>query len=74
VSQNEEDTELYYGAANSFESILKGDVPVPPGAVPFVRAVAHYFVEAKTASSGNAKCSERQGVRSNGLPLVGFAS
>ena len=47
VSQNSEDTELYYGKAHGFESILKGGVPVPPGAVPFVRTVAHRFVEAK---------------------------
>jgi lipid-binding SYLF domain-containing protein len=47
VSQNSEDTELYFGGPHSFESVLKGNVEVPPGAVPFVRAVAHYFVEAK---------------------------
>jgi hypothetical protein len=38
VSQNREDTELYYGKAHNFESVLKGNVPVPPGAVEFVRA------------------------------------
>jgi lipid-binding SYLF domain-containing protein len=47
VSQNKEDTELYYGAPHDFESILKGDVAVPPGSVPFVRDVARYFIEAK---------------------------
>jgi lipid-binding SYLF domain-containing protein len=47
VSQNYDDTELYFGAAHSFESILRGNVAVPPGAVPFVRTVARYFVEAK---------------------------
>jgi SH3 domain-containing YSC84-like protein 1 len=47
VSQNREDTELYYGASQHFESVLKGDVPVPEGAVAFVRTVAKYFVEAK---------------------------
>jgi lipid-binding SYLF domain-containing protein len=47
VSQNSEDTELYYGHAQSFESILKGSVAVPDGAAQFVRTVAHYFVEAK---------------------------
>jgi lipid-binding SYLF domain-containing protein len=47
VSQNSEDTELYYGRAHRFESILKGNVDVPPGAVPFVRGVAHHFIEAK---------------------------
>lgn len=47
VSQNSADTEAYYGATHDFESILKGDVAVPAGAVPFVRDVAHYFVQAK---------------------------
>jgi len=47
VSQNKEDTELYYGAPEHFETVLKGEVEVPPGAEPFVRTVAQYFVEAK---------------------------
>ena len=47
VSQNREDTELYYGQAHTFDTILKGNVAVPEGAVPFVSTVAHYFVEAK---------------------------
>lgn len=51
VTQNEEDTTLYYGQPHTFESILKGEVPVPPGAVNFVRTVAHDFVQAKKGSS-----------------------
>jgi len=47
VSQNVEDTDVYYGAPHHFESILKGDVPVPQGAVSFVRTVVHYFVAAR---------------------------
>jgi SH3 domain-containing YSC84-like protein 1 len=47
VSQNSDDTELYFGAPHHFETILKGDVAVPPGAVPFVRDVAQNFVKAK---------------------------
>lgn len=47
VSQNAEDTEVYYGQPQDFRHVLKGDVAVPPGAVEFVRTVAHYFVEAK---------------------------
>ena len=47
VTQTHEDTDLYFGAAQDFEKVLKGGVAVPPGAIPFVRAVAHYFVEAK---------------------------
>ena len=47
VSQNSEDTDVYFGAPHPFESVLRGDVPVPPGAVPFVRTVAHYFVASR---------------------------
>ncbi len=47
VSQNKDDTEIYYGQPHPFESILKGNVEVPQGAVPFVKSVAHYFVESK---------------------------
>ncbi len=47
VSQNREDTELYFGNAHTFQSILKGTVGVPPGAVEFVKDVAHYFIESK---------------------------
>ena len=47
VSQNSDDTTIFYGQSHSFESVLKGNVEVPPGAVEFVRTVAHYFVEAK---------------------------
>jgi SH3 domain-containing YSC84-like protein 1 len=47
VSQNSDDTATYYGQAYSFNSILKGDVAVPTGAVPFVRDVAQHFVAAK---------------------------
>jgi lipid-binding SYLF domain-containing protein len=47
VSQNREDTEVYFSQAHSFETVLKGNVEVPPGAVEFVRTVAHYFVEAR---------------------------
>jgi lipid-binding SYLF domain-containing protein len=47
VSQNREDTELYFGHPEQFESVLKGSVDVPPGAVAFVRDVAKNFVRAK---------------------------
>ena len=47
VSQNSEDTELYYGAPHTFQSILKGNVAVPQGAVPFVRDIARHFLAAK---------------------------
>jgi SH3 domain-containing YSC84-like protein 1 len=48
VSQNVDDTTTFYnGANNSFESILKGNVVVPPSAKPFVRTVAKYFHSAQ---------------------------
>jgi SH3 domain-containing YSC84-like protein 1 len=51
VSQNREDTETYYGEPHSFEAILHGDVPVPAGAVSFVRDVASDFVRAKAGAN-----------------------
>jgi lipid-binding SYLF domain-containing protein len=47
ITQNTEDTEVFYGAPQNFETVLHGGVGVPQGAVPFVKTVAHYFVEAK---------------------------
>ncbi|HEX5234963.1 MAG TPA: lipid-binding SYLF domain-containing protein [Silvibacterium sp.] len=43
VSQNQDDTNEFYGGDHSFRTILSGDVPVPDAARPFVRTVAHYF-------------------------------
>src|SRR6185437_15707491 len=50
VTQNMEDTELYYGQPHTFESVLKGEVPVPPGAVHLLRTVAQDFVQAKNGN------------------------
>jgi lipid-binding SYLF domain-containing protein len=47
VTQNTEDTQVFYGAPHTFHSILEGQVPVPQGARPFVRTVAKYFHAAK---------------------------
>jgi lipid-binding SYLF domain-containing protein len=47
VSQNSEDTQIYFGAPHSFESILKGNIAVPRGAQPFVHTVVKYFIESK---------------------------
>lgn len=47
VSQNKEDTETFYGQPEDFSNVLRGNVAVPEGAVPFVKTVAHYFVQAK---------------------------
>lgn len=44
VSQNTDDTNLFYGGhAKTYEEILHGGVPVPRGARKFVRTVARYF-------------------------------
>jgi SH3 domain-containing YSC84-like protein 1 len=47
VSQNQEDTEIYYSHPHSFDAILKGEVAPPVGSEPFVKQVAHYYTEAK---------------------------
>ena len=47
VSQNSDDTAVYYGQPEKFETVLRGDVPVPPAAVPVVRDVAQNFMRAK---------------------------
>jgi SH3 domain-containing YSC84-like protein 1 len=47
VSQNMDDTATYFGAPQDFRNVLSGNVAVPPGAVPFVSDVAHYFVMAR---------------------------
>lgn len=47
VTQNTQDTDTYYGAPENFERILRGQVAVPEGAIPFVRTVAHDFVTAR---------------------------
>jgi SH3 domain-containing YSC84-like protein 1 len=43
VSQNQEDTDTFYGTPHTFEEILKGNVLPPPEAKPFLRTVAMYF-------------------------------
>jgi lipid-binding SYLF domain-containing protein len=47
LSQNEDDTRTMYGANVPFAGVLKGDVPTPEDARPFVRTIARYFVVAK---------------------------
>ncbi len=47
LSQNEDDTRTFYGAAVPFETILKGNQKPPADAMGFVRTVAKYFVVAK---------------------------
>jgi SH3 domain-containing YSC84-like protein 1 len=43
VSQNNDDTNEYYGTPHTFEEILKGNVLPPDSSKPFVRTVAKYF-------------------------------
>jgi lipid-binding SYLF domain-containing protein len=43
VTQSTDDTKVFYGENYPFEDILKGNVPVPDQAKPFVRSVAKYF-------------------------------
>lgn len=45
VSQNKDDTELYYGAPEDFNTVLQGSVPVPAGAAAFVQDVEQNFVK-----------------------------
>jgi lipid-binding SYLF domain-containing protein len=49
LSQNQDDTRLYYGADIPFATILKGDTVTPTDARAFVHTVARYFVSSKAA-------------------------
>jgi SH3 domain-containing YSC84-like protein 1 len=60
VSQNSEDTEVYFGAPHEFESVLKGEVAVPSGAVPFVMDVAHHFIEAKNQAKSQNQAKNQK--------------
>jgi lipid-binding SYLF domain-containing protein len=53
VNQNRDDTTAYYdGKELSYETILSGGVPTPPGARPFVRTVGQLFRESRATHSG----------------------
>ena len=43
IEQNNDETTTFYGEEHSAEQLLKGNVPVPDDAAPFVRTVAKYF-------------------------------
>jgi lipid-binding SYLF domain-containing protein len=49
LSQNADDTRAEYGTDIPFETVLKGNQPVPENARPFVRTVRTYFVDSKDA-------------------------
>jgi lipid-binding SYLF domain-containing protein len=58
ISQTEDDTRAEYGSAIPYETILKGNTPVPDNARPFVRTVARYFVASKD-DSGSTSSTKR---------------
>jgi lipid-binding SYLF domain-containing protein len=71
VSQNREDTEIYFGGPHSFESILKGAVAVPESAVPFVRTVARYLSRPRTRTSAQRRAGRSEGWSGQArLPLL----
>jgi lipid-binding SYLF domain-containing protein len=47
VSQNKDDTDIFYDGSHSFESILHGSVPPPPAAQSFLQTVSKYFHSAQ---------------------------
>ena len=47
VSQNKEDTDTFYGAPHSFDSILHGNVPPPDAARTFLETISKYFHSAR---------------------------
>jgi lipid-binding SYLF domain-containing protein len=49
LSQNGDDTRVFYGSDIKYNSLLHGDVETPAAARGFVGAVAHYFVSSKMA-------------------------
>ncbi len=48
VSQNADDTEALYGSAHHFDAVLRGEVPAPAAARPFLHAISRYFGAAET--------------------------
>ena len=47
VSQNTDDTTTLYGVRHTFDQILKGSIPAPSGARPFVQTVARYSASSR---------------------------
>lgn len=47
LSQNEDDTRTEYGSNVPFPDVLKGGIPTPMDARPFVHTVAHFFMVSK---------------------------
>ena len=53
VSKNDADTEQFYGKEHTYEQILKGAVPSPEAAHPFLSTVGQYFGKESPARSSN---------------------
>jgi lipid-binding SYLF domain-containing protein len=51
LSQNRDDTRTEYGSDIPFDSVLRGNQPVPDNAKAFVRTVRSYFVSSKDEHS-----------------------
>jgi SH3 domain-containing YSC84-like protein 1 len=54
ISQSSDDTRAEYGSDLPFDTILKGNQPVPDNAKPFVRTVARYFVASKADNNNTS--------------------
>lgn len=53
LSQSSDDTRAEYGSDIPFDTILKGNQPVPANATAFVRTVARYFVATKNDTTSS---------------------
>jgi lipid-binding SYLF domain-containing protein len=53
LSQDGDDTRAEYGSDIPFETVLKGNTPVPENARPFVRTVRNYFVASRNDHHDN---------------------
>ena len=69
VSQNKDDTEIFYGAPQNFQNVLKGNVGVPPGASSsFARGAL--LLTRRSADQATATLLTRGAACSTGRPLV----
>jgi SH3 domain-containing YSC84-like protein 1 len=55
ITQDEDETRLLYGDKVSFESILKGNVPAPPGSDAFLATVRKYSAQAQADAKAEAQ-------------------
>jgi lipid-binding SYLF domain-containing protein len=59
ISQSDTDTRTEYGSDIPYETILKGNQPVPDNAKPFVRTVARYFVASKNDTNTSSTTTRK---------------